>query len=87
MLDHLDARITYDQNDVTAAVSRFGVLGFGSTLDEAIADLLVEMNAKARRMLAATDRYRLAPEELDLLRLFVQSSSEEQKAMLSRELS
>ena len=85
MFDHFDARVTYDQDEVTVSIARFGILAFGVTLEDAIADLLVEMNAWAQRGLAAPGRYHLVAEDLALLRRFVEQNPAGQAAMLSRE--
>ena len=56
-----------DTGEITLALPRLGLLGFGSTIDEARADLLVELRAYARDFFdramfyAATDRAVHAP--------------------------
>src|SRR5712692_7927598 len=62
-----EAEVIADGGEVTIALSRLGVLGFGTTVDEALEDLLVELRAYARdyferaSFYAATDRAEHAP--------------------------
>jgi len=62
-----DIELVEDGGEVTAALSRFGLLGFGSSRHEALADLLVELRAYAAdyferpAFYAATDRAGHAP--------------------------
>jgi len=62
-----DLDVVEDEGEVTAALPNFGLLGFGSSRDEAIDDLLVELRAYAAdyferaSFYAATDRAEHAP--------------------------
>lgn len=79
-----DVEVAEDEGEVTAALSRLGLLGFGTTRDEAIDDLLVELRTYAEdyferaSFYAATDRAGHAPW---LLR-FALTPSPEQRALL-----
>ena len=72
--------------EVTTALPQLGVLGFGTTLDEALEDLLVELRAYARdyferaSFYAATDRAEHAPW---LLR-FALTPPDEQRALFQQ---
>ena len=80
-----DVEIAEDGGEVTAALPKLGLLGFGSNPEEALADLLVELRAYAAdyferaSFYAATDRADHAPW---LLR-FAVTPAAEQGALLS----
>lgn len=63
----LDVELVEDGDEVTAALPRLGLLGFGASRDEALDDLLVELRAYAAdyfersAFYAATDRADHAP--------------------------
>ena len=62
-----DLELVEDDGEVTAALPRFGLLGFGATRDEAVDDLLVELRVYAadfferQAFYEATDRAEHAP--------------------------
>ena len=62
-----EPEVVDDKGEVTVALPRFGLLGFGKTRDDALADLLEELRAYARDFFerasfyAATDRAEHAP--------------------------
>ena len=80
-----DLEFVEDEGEVTAALPKLGVLGFGASLDEAIDDLLVELRAYAidyferASFYAATDRSEHAPW---LLR-FALTPAAEQRALVA----
>ena len=79
-----DVEVIDDEGEATAALPRFGLLGFGTTRQEALDDLLVELRAYAAdyfersAFYAATDRAGDAPW---LLR-FALTPAGEQRALL-----
>ena len=54
----IDVQAVFDKGEVTLRTPDLGVLGFGSTLDEAIDDLLSELRDYARDYFGEPDRYR-----------------------------
>lgn len=82
----LDVRVVYDQEEVTLRVPALGILAFGESLDEAIEDLLAELQVYIERFFEDPARYmagRGAP-PLALLR-FALSEESEQRLMLGIE--
>lgn len=76
----------YDEGEVTLRVPEIGVLGFGDTLDEALADLLTELRVYVARFFEDPSRYlagRGVPPPA-LLR-FALSTEEEQRTVLGIE--
>jgi hypothetical protein len=55
-------QVVYSEGEVTVALERFGILGFGATLEEALEDTVAELRAYAQRFFerpafyAETDR-------------------------------
>ena len=80
-----DVEIVEDGDEVTAVVAKLGIVGFGSSRDEALDDLVVELRAYAvdyferASFYAATDRAGHAPW---LLR-FALTPAAEQRDLLS----
>jgi len=52
-----DASVIHSEGETTVALEQFGVLGFGKTLEEALADALEELRAYAQRYFADTAFY------------------------------
>ncbi|EQD78169.1 hypothetical protein B1A_02391 [mine drainage metagenome] len=50
--------VILDEGEVTVRLSEFGLLGFGETVDEAISDLVAELDAYAERFLGDYAFYR-----------------------------
>ena len=79
-----ELEVVTSAGEVTAAIPKLGVLGFGSTIDAAVEDLLVELRSYTRdyferaSFYAATDRADHAPW---LLR-FALTAPEEQRALV-----
>src|SRR5438552_4082710 len=46
---HFEPEVVIADGEVTAQLSRFGLLGFGTTVDEALGDLLSELRAYTQR--------------------------------------
>ena len=80
-----NVRAIYDEGEVTLGVSDYGVLGFGSNLEDAIDDLAVELDTYAARVLSNPDRYGLSQESLDALTEFAGLSHAEQISALVSE--
>jgi prevent-host-death family protein len=53
----LEPELLFSEGEVTAQLPRFGLLGFGTTADEALADLLAELRAYARRFFDRASLY------------------------------
>jgi hypothetical protein len=80
---HLEVLAVYDGGEVTLRIPELGVLGFGDTLDEAIADLLADVRVYVARFFENPARYlagRGVP-PLALLR-FALSPEDEQRSVL-----
>jgi len=80
-----DLELVEDEGEITAAVPKLGLLGFGANSDEAIDDLVVELRAysadyfERASFFAATDRAGHAPW---LLR-FALTPPAEQRALIA----
>lgn len=53
----IDVQAVYDEEEVTLRTPDLGVLGFGETLDDAVEDLLVELDAYATRFFEEPARF------------------------------
>src|SRR5579871_3971139 len=49
--------LIFSGGEVTAALPRFGLLGFGTTVDEALADLLTELRVYTQRFFDRSSLY------------------------------
>jgi hypothetical protein len=52
-----ESEVIFSDGEVTAQLPSFGLLGFGSTLDEALADLLSELRAYTQRFFDESSLY------------------------------
>ncbi|MGH2460298.1 MAG: hypothetical protein ACRDIY_15685 [Chloroflexota bacterium] len=55
--DRFEPELVFSEGEVTAQLPRFGLLGFGATVDEALDDLLTELRGYVRRFFEQSSLY------------------------------
>jgi hypothetical protein len=83
--DKIEVEGVVDGGEVTLSAPRLGVLGFGESLDEAVADLLVELRDYAAAFFHEPDRYRgnVRDGQYATLLRFALTPPDEQKGLLA----